>query len=192
VTESEVLAILRRTGVFREGHFRLTSGKHSDLYLQCAQLFQYPEEGGRVGAALAGLFTDQPVDTVIGPALGGIIVAYEVARALGVRALFAERENGAMTLRRGFTLRAGERVLVVEDVLTTGGSVREVMDVVRQHGAVPVAVGALVDRSGGRVRFEVPHRVLVSLTSNIYDPEDCPLCRRGLPVVKPGSRPVEG
>lgn len=131
MTESEVLEILRRTGVFREGHFRLTSGKHSDL---C----------------------------------------------------------GAMTLRRGFAFRAGERVLVVEDVLTTGGSVREVMDVVRQHGAVPVAVGALVDRSGGRVQFEVPHRVLVSLTSNIYDPEDCPLCRRGLPVVKPGSRPVEG
>lgn len=197
----EVMAILKATGAVSEGHFRLTSGKHSDFYIQCARLMQHPEKAEPVCQALADQFRagtaagsnpSQTIEVVIGPATGAILMAYEVARALGpgVRAMFTERENGVMTLRHGFSLAPGERVLVVEDVVTTGGSVQEVIDVVKGAGGQVVGIGALVDRSGGIVRFEVPFKALATITTNVYEPEDCPLCRQGLPAVKPGSRQV--
>ncbi len=189
MTETEILELFRRTGVLQEGHFRLTSGRHSDQYLQCAQVLQYPEHAEALCRQLAAWFADARVDAVVGPALGGIIMAYEMARQLGCRALFAEREEGRMCLRRGFVLRPGERVLVAEDVITTGGSVNEVLEVVAAAGARSVGVAALVDRSGGEVDFGIPLRTLLRLRIPSYSPADCPLCRQGVPLVKPGSRP---
>ncbi|MBE3572059.1 MAG: orotate phosphoribosyltransferase [Moorella humiferrea] len=190
LTREEIMDIFRRTGVLWEGHFVLTSGLHSAHYLQCARVQQYPEENTLLCRELAEKFKDQNIDTVIGPAIGAIIMSYEISRHLGTRALFAERENGVMTLRRSFTLEPGERVLVVEDVITTGGSAREVIEVVKQHGAVPVAVGALVDRSGGRADLGLPIHSLITFDIETYKPDNCPLCRKGLPIVKPGSRQI--
>lgn len=184
----EIQELFEKTGVLLTGHFILTSGRHSERYLQCAKLLQYPALAEKALKELAQNFRESEVDTVIGPAIGGIIVAYEVARALSARALFAERENGVMTLRRGFSIEPGEHVLVVEDVVTTGGSVKEVIDVVRSCGGEVVGVGALVDRNGNRVDFGVPFYSLLSLEVESYPPEECPLCKKGLPAQKPGSR----
>lgn len=181
----DFLDVLRKTGVYREGHFLLTSGRHSPAFFLFSQLFQHPPEAERAGAAVAALFAGEPVDTVVGPAVGGIILAHEVARALGVRSIFAEKVDGGMAFRRGFTLRPGERVLLVEDAVTTGGSVLKVLSHVRAAGAVPVGVGALVDRSGGRADFGVPFRALVILDVPSYDPADCPLCRVRVPLDRP-------
>jgi len=188
MTEQETLELYEKTGALMRGHFRLTSGLHSDVYLQSALVLQYPEHAAPLGAALAAPFRDAGVATVLAPAIGGILVAHEVARALGVRALFTERENGAMTLRRGFALTPGERCLVVEDVITTGGSTRETMTSVEQAGGKVVGVGALIDRSGGAVDLGVPMASLVTLKVQNYDPANCPLCKSGIPAVKPGSR----
>lgn len=188
LTREEIIKLFTDTGVLKTGHFLLTSGRHSDRYMQCAQLLQYPEMAEKACRELAEKFKDLGVETVIGPALGGILVSYEVARALKARSIFAERENGTMTLRRGFTLSPGEKVLVVEDVVTTGGSVKEVIDLARAQGADVVAAGALVDRSGGRVDFGVPAYYLLELEIESYLPEECPLCKQGIPAVKPGSR----
>ncbi|QGP91395.1 Orotate phosphoribosyltransferase [Neomoorella glycerini] len=188
----EIMAIFRRTGVLWEGHFVLTSGLHSGRYLQCARVQQFPEENALLCRDLAARFKDQGITAVVGPAIGAIIMSYEMARHLGARALFTERENGVMTLRRSFTLEPGERVLVVEDVITTGGSVKEVIEVVKQYNAVPVGAGVLVDRSGGRADVGVPVQSLITFDIETYKPEDCPLCRQGLPVVKPGSRQGTG
>lgn len=182
--------ILSRLGALRTGHFRLTSGLHSDLYMQCAALFEHPEESAELCGALAQLFRGEKADVVAGPALGGVIMAYEVARALGVRNIFAERENGRMTLRRGFHVKPGERVLVVEDVVTTGGSVKEVVELLKEAGAVVVGVGSVVDRSGGTVDFGVPFRPLMTLNARKWEESECPLCKRGEPIVKPGSRQI--
>jgi orotate phosphoribosyltransferase len=187
----DVLEIFKQSGALLQGHFRLTSGKHSAQYMQCAQVLQYPHLAAQLGAELAKAWQGQGIRTVIGPAMGGIIVAHEVAGALGVRALFTERENGVMILRRGFSLSPGEKVLVVEDVITTGGSVREVLAVVRELGAEPVGVGVLVDRSGGKQSFGVPLTSLLQLNIEAFEPEQCRLCAEGIPVVKPGSRVVE-
>jgi orotate phosphoribosyltransferase len=187
----DVLEIFKQSGALLQGHFRLTSGKHSAQYMQCAQVLQYPHLAAQLGAELAKAWQGQGVQTVIGPAMGGIIVAHEVAEALGVRALFTERENGVMSLRRGFSLSPREKVLVVEDVITTGGSVREVLTVVRELGAVPVGVGVLVDRSGGKQSFGVPLTSLLQLNIEAFEPDQCRLCTEGIPVVKPGSRVVE-
>lgn len=186
--QQQIIGILRETGVMREGHFLLTSGRHSDRYMQCARLFEHPGHSETLCAALASLFAGSAIDIVAGPALGGIILAYEVARQLGARNLFAEREDGVMTLRRGFAIPEGARVLVVEDVVTTGGSVQEMLALVREAGAQAVGVGAIVDRSGGAADFGVPFRAAVSMDIASWDAADCPLCRRGIPVVKPGSR----
>ncbi|NLG36406.1 MAG: orotate phosphoribosyltransferase [Clostridiales bacterium] len=186
--QQQIIGILRETGVMQEGHFLLTSGRHSDRYMQCARLFEHPGHSAALCAALASLFADSSIDIVAGPALGGIILAYEVARQLGARNLFAERVDGVMTLRRGFAIPEESRVLVVEDVVTTGGSVREVLALVRAAGAQAVGVGAIVDRSGGAVDFGVPFRAAVSMDIASWDAADCPLCRQGIPVVKPGSR----
>ena len=186
---TEIMDIFKETGALRQGHFVLTSGKHSAQYMQCAQVLQYPRLAATLGEALASRFAGVEVETVVGPAMGGIIVAHEVGRALGVKALFAERQDGKMTLRRGFALKPGEKVLVVEDVITTGGSVQEVLAMVKALGAVPVGVGVLVDRSGGQVDFAgLPLHSLLSLPIAAFTPEECPLCAQGVPWEKPGSR----
>jgi len=190
MTQTEILEILKKTGVLLEGHFRLTSGRHSGRYLQCAQVLKYPEYSGIIGAEIAAKFADQDIDVVIGPALGGVIIAYEVARALGKRTMFTEREDGKMKLRRGFELQPGEKVLVVEDVITTGGSVNEVMEIVVGAGGQVVGVGVIVDRSAGKINFGVPTHALVSIEVESYSPAECPLCLQGIPLYKPGSRAV--
>jgi orotate phosphoribosyltransferase len=188
LTERETLERYEKRGALLRGHFRLTSGLHSDLYLQSALVLQHPEDAGVLGEGLAARFRDARVQAVLAPAIGGILVAHEVARALGVRALFTERESGVMQLRRGFTLSPGERCLVVEDVITTGGSTREVVQCVETHGGTVVGVGSLIDRSGGTAAFTVKRVALATVTAATYPPDACPLCRTGSPAIKPGSR----
>jgi orotate phosphoribosyltransferase len=179
--------LFRETEVLIEGHFKLTSGRHSPMFLQCSQVMQHPKHAARLAAALASHLAPLSPDAVIGPAMGGIILAYEVARALGVRAIFAERQDGTMTLRRGFRISPGERFVVVEDAVSTGGSVREVMSVVKERGAEVAGVGMLVDRSGGKAEFGVPAHSLLSLTVTSHLPEECPLCKQGVPLTLPKS-----
>jgi orotate phosphoribosyltransferase len=188
MTARETLELYEKTGALMHGHFRLTSGLHSDVYLQSALVLQYPEHAGALGAALAAPFRDAGATTVLAPAIGGIIVAHEVARALGARALFSEREGGVMRLRRGFTLGSGERCLVVEDVITTGGSTREVVRCVEENHGVVVGVGSLIDRSGGAAEFAVPRVALATMAATVWEPDRCPLCQAGGVAVKPGSR----
>lgn len=180
--------ILEKTGVLQTGHFLLTSGKHSNKYMQCAKIFQHPDISAEISKDLALKFEEFDIDIVIGPAVGGIILAYEVARQLEVRALFAERENGAMTLRRGFEIKPGSRVLVVEDVITTGGSVKEVIELVRSVGGEVVGVASVVDRSGGKVLFDVPFKSAIKIEIETFEPAECPMCKTGSVAVKPGSR----
>ena len=192
MTSKDVLERFTTLGALLEGHFRLSSGLHSPQYLQCALVLQHPAEaealGGALGAELeARLGTVKPT-AVLSPALGGLIIGHEVARALGVRAIFAERAEGVLTLRRGFDLTADDRVVIVEDVLTTGGSTRETMDVAKQRGAIVVAAGAVINRSGAASPVDVPFAALAALTPPTYKPDACPLCEQGLPVTKPGSR----
>jgi len=187
MTESEVLQIFRENSALLEGHFILSSGLHSDRYIQCALVLQYPSIAEQLGSELAAKLQHLGASVVAAPALGGVIVAHEVARALGVRALFTERQMGAMSLRRGFSLSPDEPALVVEDVITTGGSTRETIACVRQGGGNVVGVGALIDRSDA-VNLGVPKVALVTLAVQNFDPADCPLCRSGIPAVKPGSR----
>jgi orotate phosphoribosyltransferase len=190
MTESEVLALFRRSGALLDGHFRLTSGLHSPGYLQCALVLQHPRDAEALGDALGKRIRSLGAETVLSPALGGIVIGQEVGRALGVRAIFAERQDGALTLRRGFSLEPGEKVLVVEDVVTTGGSTRETMEVARAAGAMVVGACSIVDRSGGNQQLDVPYHALLPMDVRTYAPEACPLCAQGLPVVKPGSRAV--
>jgi orotate phosphoribosyltransferase len=192
MTQNDVLKIFEENGALLSGHFKLSSGLHSPRYLQCALVLQTPRIAEQLCAALAAKAQSDDrigeIDFVIAPALGGVIVAHEVARALGVRALFTERQEGVMTLRRGFQIKPGERALVVEDVVTTGGSTREVMDVVRALGGVVVGAGSLIDRSGGAVDLGVPRHALAVLEVPTYQPDNCPLCREGSAAIKPGSR----
>ena len=184
----EVLDRFRRAGALLEGHFRLTSGLHSPGYLQCALVLQYPELAESLGAALAAHVRSLDVKVVLSPALGGIVIGQEVARALGARAIFAERQDGRLTLRRGFVIEQGERVLVVEDVVTTGGSTRETIEVARASGAEVVGAAAIIDRSDRQQPLDVPFYALAQVSLPTYDPQSCPLCVAGQPVVKPGSR----
>jgi orotate phosphoribosyltransferase len=188
MTHDEVLDIYKKTGALLSGHFLLSSGLHSDRYLQSALVLQQPDIATKLCAALAAHFKDLQVEAVIAPALGGVFVSHETARALGVRALFAERVNGELTLRRGFAINPGERVLVVEDVITTGKSTKETIEVVRKSGGNAVAAGSLVDRSGGKAVLGVPYQSLVTLDVPTYTPETCPMCKAGSAPVKPGSR----
>lgn len=188
MTREEILEIFTKTDVLKSGHFLLTSGLHSGKYLQCAQLLQYPDATEKAVGELAKRFKEVGIETVVGPAMGGIIISYEMARQLGARSIFAEREDGKMTLRRGFTIKPGEKVLVVEDVVTTGGSVKEVISLIKELGGEVAAVAALVDRSGGKVDFGVPAHYLLDLEVKAYAPDECPLCKDGIPIVKPGSR----
>jgi len=186
--EGEILNIFRQRGALLEGHFLLSSGLHSPMYLQCALVLQYPDLATELCFKLGAQFRTEKFDFVIAPALGGIIVAQEVAKSLGVRAMFAERVDGKLTLRRGFSISAGEKGLVVEDVITTGGSTKETMRVVTDAGGTVAAVGSLIDRSGGTSDFGVPFKALVTLAIDTYQPKECPLCKKGIPTVKPGSR----
>jgi orotate phosphoribosyltransferase len=198
LSREELLRMFEGAGAIRHGHFELTSGLHSGTYVQCAQVLQYPRYAEKLGHALAALFSDATIEAVVSPALGGVIIGQEVARALpesktttagGVPALFVERDaSGTMTLRRGFSLRADQHVLVIEDVWTTGGSTLETIQVVEEAGGRVVAAGALIDRSGGTVEFPVEAQALLDLPIASYAPEDCPLCREGSAAVKPGSR----
>lgn len=188
MNRQKLIEVFKERDALLEGHFRLTSGLHSNRYIQCAQVLMYPDLAAELGKELADHFSELDVDLVVGPAIGGIIVSQEVGHALGVKAIFTEREQGKMTLRRGFRIKAGERVVAVEDVVTTGGSTREVIDLVKEHGGIVVGVGSLVDRHSGELDFGVPFYSLLKLDIETYPPEDCPLCREGLPIVKPGSR----
>jgi orotate phosphoribosyltransferase len=188
MTSEQVLDIYRKTGALLTGHFLLSSGLHSEQYLQSALVLQQPDIATSLCSALAEHFKGSRVEAVIAPALGGVFVSHETARALKVRALFAERVNGELTLRRGFAIKPGERVLVVEDVITTGKSTRETIDVVKKAGGVVVAAGSLVDRSGGKADLGVPYKSLVTLNVPAYTPESCPMCKKGGTPVKPGSR----
>ncbi len=189
MTQDELLRLFRQSGALLEGHFALSSGLHSPGYLQCALVLQRPADASALGDALAALGRPQAPTVVLSPALGGIVIGHEVARGLGVRAIFAERQDGRLVLRRGFSLGPEDRVLVVEDVVTTGGSTRETMEVARTAGARVVGAAAIVDRSGSRVELDVPFHALMRLDLATYDPADCPLCAQGQPVAKPGSRP---
>ncbi|HEX8473312.1 MAG TPA: orotate phosphoribosyltransferase [Pyrinomonadaceae bacterium] len=185
----EVIERFRRTGALLEGHFVLSSGLHSTTYLQCALVLQYPSEAQAFGEAIAAHFKQQSIETVAAPAIGGIVIGYETARALGARSLWTERDaSGQMTLRRGFSVRAGEGVLVVEDVITTGGSTRETIDALRTAGARVVGAASIIDRSGGRADVGVARIALATLDVPALAPSACPACLRGETAIKPGSR----
>jgi len=187
LNEADLIELLKKTGVIMEGHFLLTSGRHSGRFLQCSQLLQYPEHAEQVCRLMAEPFKDEKIDTVIGPAMGGVILSYETARSLGARALFAERAEGKMALRRGFRVGARERVLVVEDAVTTGGSVRKVMDLLKELGADLAGVSIMIDRTSGKLDFGAPMKALLSMEIESFAPEECPLCREGIPLQKPKS-----
>ena len=187
MSEKEVEDLLIETSAIMEGHFLLTSGLHSPRYVEKFNVLQKPVYTEKLCRAMAEKFKDANIETVVGPVTGGILLAHETGKALGTSAIFTERENGKMTFRRGFTLHEGERVLIVEDIVTTGGSIREVIDVVKEHGGIPVAVSMLVDRSGGKATFgDVPSTALLHMDVQTYKPEECPLCKAGIPMTKRG------
>ena len=187
-TEEPYEDLLRRTEAVLEGHFALSSGLHSSHYIQCARTLQHPKYAEGLGGCLADTYRDYEVDAVLSPAVGGLIIGHETARSLGTRALFGERDNGVMTLRRGFELQAGERVVIIEDVITTGGSVRDLIQLVQDAGGTVLGVGAIIDRSGGQVDLGVPLNPLITMRVPTYQPDACRLCQQGSSPVKPGSR----
>jgi orotate phosphoribosyltransferase len=185
----QIIRMLEDAGAMRTGHFELSSGRHSGNYVQCALILQHPKHAETLGKALADLFKDINVTAVVAPAMGGIIIGHEVARALNARSLFVERDaSGHMALRRGFELKPGERVLVIEDVWTTGGSTRETIGVVEEEGGLAVAAGALIDRTSGKIEWNLPARALLEMEVPSYEADDCPLCRAGGMPTRPGSR----
>ncbi|NLB88569.1 MAG: orotate phosphoribosyltransferase [Syntrophomonadaceae bacterium] len=189
LTHEQATKIFVESGALLNGHFKLTSGRHSNQYMQCAQVLKYPEYTEQLAKHIADHFRDDNIELVVGPAMGGIIVAYEVARQLKVPGIFTERQDSVMTLRRNFEIKPNTRVLVVEDVVTTGGSVKEVIDVVKQAGGIVAGVGVLVDRSNGTVDFGVKQVAVLTVNVESWEPEDCPLCQEGkIPAIKPGSR----
>lgn len=191
MTSQEVIEKFKRAGALLDGHFSLSSGLHSPVYLQCAIALESTSSAAEFGAALAQHFAGSGIETVASPAIGGIVIGYEVARQLGVRFIWTEREDGRMTLRRGFSVREGERVLVVEDVITTGGSTRETIDALNASGAKVVAAGSIIDRSGGTADVGVPRVSLATLAVPAVSPADCEACQRGDQAIKPGSRKIQ-
>jgi orotate phosphoribosyltransferase len=190
VTTDRAVDLMVRSGALMRGHFKLTSGLHSDEYCQCAKVLEHPQMAEELGVMLADLYRDDAVDVVVSPAIGGIVIGHEVARSLGVRALFAERTESGMAFRRGFRIEPGERVLIIEDVVTTGGSVREVAEAVSAAGGKTVGFGFVMDRSRQPLDMPAPTRALIEgREMQVYQPDACPLCEAGVPVEKPGSRP---
>lgn len=188
MTQEEVMAILHETGALLEGHFLLSSGLHSNFYFQCALALQYPEKAEALARGVAEKLPPTKFDGVISPAIGGIVIGQEVARLLGARAIFAEREDGKMTLRRGFSVRDGERFLVVEDVITTGKSTKEVIELLKSEGSIPLLAACIVNRSSQENPLDIPLVSSVRVQVKNYPPDNCPLCKKGVPIVKPGSR----
>jgi orotate phosphoribosyltransferase len=191
MADSDILGIFKKTNALLNGHFLLTSGRHSNQYFQCAMVLQYPEYNEILSAIIAEQFKDAEIDTVISPAIGGICVGQEVARQLNKKFIFAEREDARLTLRRGFSISEGEKFLVCEDVVTTGGSVFEVMDIVKENKGSVAGVGMIVDRSNGKVDFGVKQVSTLKLEVVSYQPDDCPMCKEGIPAIKPGSRKIK-
>lgn len=190
---NEIVALFERTGAYLHGHFRLTSGLHSPEYMQCARVLQHPQHaedlGARLARSLQELHPSTRIDVVASPAIGGLIIGHEVARALKARAIFTERgADGKMTLRRGFQVEPGETAVVIEDVITTGGSSREVYELLRDAGVQVIAAGSIIDRSAGEANLGVPRAALASMRVTAYPESECPLCRDGVPIEKPGSR----
>ena len=188
LNDEQILEHFKQTDALLEGHFILSSGLHSPKYLQCALALQYPSDAQQFGKAIAERFVDANIETVASPAIGGLIIGYAVAQALNVRFIWTEREHGTMTVRRGFTVKENERILVVEDVITTGGSTRECIAALESRGGKIVGAASIIDRSNGAADVGVPRISLVSLEVSSYKPEDCPLCEKGEEAVKPGSR----
>ena len=193
ITQERILEILKEAGVLLEGHFLLTSGRHSNKYLQCAKVFRNTKYSEELCSALAEQFRNDGVEVVIGPAMGAVQMAYEVSRGLHCENFFAERDQDVkMCLRRGFEVQPGQKVLLVEDVVTTGGSVREVLELVKAAGGDVVGIGSIVDRTGGKIDFGVPFKAVISMEVESYEPSECPLCQEGkIPVIKPGSRKIK-
>jgi orotate phosphoribosyltransferase len=185
---NSVIEIFKKTSALLEGHFRLTSGLHSPVYFQCAKVLQYPEYCQLMAKKIVNHFKKTEIDVVISPAIGGIVVGQEVGRQLGVRTIFAERDNGKMTLRRGFELHKNERVLICEDVITTGGSVFEVIDVVKECNAKLTGIGYIVDRSTEQINFGAQQFSVIRMPAKTYSDQECPLCKKNIPIIKPGSR----
>jgi orotate phosphoribosyltransferase len=192
LNSAEIVNEFKATGALLEGHFQLTSGLHSTVYLQCARVLQYPEKAEKFGREIASHFADQGIQLVASPAIGGIVIGHEVARALGARFVWTEREAGQMTLRRGFSIQAGEKTLIVEDVITTGGSTRETVSCLQQAGANVLGAASIIDRSGGDADVGVPRIALATLKVLSVEPTVCQACEIGEPVIKPGSRKVSG
>lgn len=188
LTREEIINDLKKSGALLNGHFLLSSGLHSEAYVQCASLLKYPQLAEKFSKELAKKLVEFKPEIVLGPAMGGIIVSYEVARALELPGIFTERKNGNMMLRRNFEIGSGQRVLIVEDVVTTGGSVKEVLEIVKKEGGKPVAVASIINRSDDKHVFDIPFKSLIDLNFKVYQPEKCPLCQKGSKAVKPGSR----
>ncbi len=190
MTADRTVELMLRSGALMKGHFKLTSGLHSDEYCQCAKVLEHPEVAEELGRMLADLFRDETVDVVVSPAIGGIVIGHEVARALGVRSLFAERSETGMAFRRGFQIAPSERVLIIEDVVTTGGSVKAVAAAVAATGAETVGFGFIMDRSRQPMNLPAQTKALIEgREMQVYEPDTCPLCEAGVPIEKPGSRP---
>ena len=188
MTEQEIIRILEESGALLTGHFQLRSGLHSNRFFQAALLLQYPDKAETVCRFLAEQYKHEKIDAVISPAVGGLIVGQEVARALGVRAIFADKEDGRLVLKRGFAIKPGEKVLVAEDVVTKGGRVQQTVDLVRGMGGEVVGIAVIVDRSGGDAKFDVPFRSALKLSLPTYEPAECPLCKQNMPIDRPGSK----
>jgi orotate phosphoribosyltransferase len=187
-TAEQILEQFKETDALLEGHFILSSGLHSPKYLQCALALQYPLDAAKYGKAIAEHFANAGIETVASPAIGGLVIGYEVAKALNVRFIWTERKEGEMTLRRGFSIKEGEKILAVEDVITTGGSIKECIDVLKSHGGNVINAASIIDRSGGKADVGVPRISLVEMEVPSYKPEDCPMCEEGTEAIKPGSR----
>jgi len=191
MNSNQILEHFKQTNALLEGHFILSSGLHSPNYLQCALALQYPADALKFGRAIAEHYTNEKIETVASPAIGGLVIGFAVAQALNLRFVWTERENTRMTLRRGFSVKENERILVVEDVITTGGSTRECIEALEKNGAKILAAASIIDRSNGAANVGVPRISLVSMEVPSYQPEDCPMCERGDKAVKPGSRKIQ-
>jgi len=191
LNQKEIIELFKKTNVIQTGHFELSSGRHTDTYLQCAQILQYPEYTNKLAAEIAEIWEEEDIDLVVGPAIGGIVISYAVASKMGLRNIFSERKNGKMKFRRNLEVKKGEKVLIVEDVVTTGGSVREVVELLEGSNADIVGISSLVDRSNGEVEFNYSFKPLLKLKVDSYKKNECKLCEQGIPINKPGSKNVK-